>query len=166
MNTKLKTTILVTLFTVAGIGLVLVAKPSPSGNSDFQASLESALAARELSYDFGRISMSRGEVNREFSFVNSGSKPLTVNRIYTSCMCTTATVIINGNEFGPFGMPGHGLSRPISAEIAPGEEGKLNVVFDPAAHGPAGVGPIERFVYIGTNDGATLRFRITALVTP
>ena len=162
----MKTTIIISLLVVASIGLILVTKPAPAGSDNFQASLNSALQTDEPSFDFGTISMAGGNVSREFSFVNSGGETLTINQIYTSCMCTTAVLDLAGRKFGPFGMPGHGFSTPIKAEVAPSVAGKINVVFDPAAHGPAGVGLIERFVYVQTGDGAVLRFRITALVTP
>lgn len=165
MNTKIKTTIIISLLVIASVGLILITKPAPTG-TNFQASLDSVLVSNDSSFDFGVISMARGKVSREFSFVNSGEESLAINQIYTSCMCTTAVLDLAGRKFGPFGMPGHGFSAPIKAEVGPNEAGKLNVVFDPAAHGPTGVGPVERIVYVKTEDGATLQFRITALVTP
>lgn len=166
MNTKIKTTIIIVFLVAAGISLVLVTKPAPTGGDNLLSSLSSALQTSEPSFDFGELSMARGKVNHEFSFANSSDKPIGLNQVYTSCMCTTAELFLEEGRFGPFGMPGHGFSSPIKAEMAPGEAGKVDVVFDPAAHGPAGVGPIERFVYVQTGDGSVLRFRITALVTP
>ncbi len=166
MNTKIKTTIVITLLVVLSVGLILVTKPAPTGGDNLRASLNSVLQTNESSYNFGTVSMARGKVNREFSFVNAGNVPARISQIYTSCMCTTAVLDLDGKKFGPFGMPGHGFSAPIKAEIGANEAAKLKVVFDPAAHGPAGVGPIERVVYVGTSDGAILQFRIAALVTP
>ena len=41
-------------------------------------------------YDFGRISMAAGKVNRQFTIKNTTDQTVTIGKIYTSCMCTTA----------------------------------------------------------------------------
>ena len=89
-----------------------------------------------------------------------------INKMYTSCMCTTATLIINGKIFGPYGMQGHGFIPKINEALAPGEEAQIEAIFDPAAHGPAGVGPIERLIYIESSNAPTLELTISAVVTP
>lgn len=153
---------------VVAIGAILVIKPVPVMQmQDSQtATISSVLAAPENSYNFGNVSMAGGKVNKEFAFTNPGNASVEIGRIYTSCMCTTAVLSLAGKNYGPFGMPGHGLIPAVRAEVASGEKGIIKVIFDPAAHGPAGVGPIEREVYVQTGDGATLLFRIAALVTP
>ncbi|KKT83316.1 MAG: hypothetical protein UW81_C0021G0020, partial [Candidatus Giovannonibacteria bacterium GW2011_GWC2_44_9] len=40
------------------------------------------------------------------------------------------------------------------------------VVFDPAAHGPAGVGRIERAVYLENSASEALQLKFSATVTP
>lgn len=125
-----------------------------------------ALSAEETAFDFGDISMRKGKVARSFVVRNATEKPLIVNKMYTSCMCTTAAISLNGKRYGPFGMPGHGFTPTIKAELAPGESGEVEVVFDPAAHGPAGVGRISRVVYLENTAGAPLELVIAANVTP
>ena len=63
-------------------------------------------------------------------------------------MCTEATLVTSTGKRGPFGMPGHAPIPAISERLAPGEMAEVDVVFDPAAHGPAGIGRIERNVTV------------------
>lgn len=126
------------------------------------------LSASENSYDFGEVSMKDGLVRHTFTIANSSSTtPLVVSRVSTSCMCTEAFLESRGQKIGPFGMPGHGGFAPrIKEEVGAGESRELEVVFDPAAHGPAGVGRIERAVFIEDEGGGTQTITIRALVTP
>ncbi|MBI2453942.1 DUF1573 domain-containing protein [Candidatus Peregrinibacteria bacterium] len=127
----------------------------------------SIVTAAETSFDFGKISMAKGKVNHEFSIKNSSPNPVTIQKLYSSCMCTTASLLRNGKTTGPFGMPGHGGPIPtINEVLQPGEEASILAVFDPAAHGPAGVGPISRSVFAENNASGTLKLDFQALVTP
>ena len=73
----------------------------------------------------------------------------------------------SGKELGPYGMPGHGGFAPaINQIVASGEEITVKVIFDPAAHGPAGVGLIERAVYVENNSGKPVEIQFKAVVTP
>lgn len=166
-----------TNFTRIGLGVGAIALlavlftfgRSSAGRTDQLASVSagaSALAADESSYDFGSISMAAGPVTRRFAVTNGGVSPVTVEKLYTSCMCTTASLTIAGEASGPFGMPGHGAVPRINRALAPGELAGVDVTFDPAAHGPSGIGRIERSVYLETVGGAPLILNIAATVTP
>ncbi len=109
------------------------------------------LVAAEPFYDLGTISMAAGKISRVFTITNSGGTPVQVKKIYTSCMCTTATLTTKEGKAGPFGMPGHAAIPTISHIIAPNEEASVEIVYDPAAHGPAGVGKVRRIIYIETD---------------
>jgi hypothetical protein len=159
---------------VIALGLFMPAK-KPSGvwvPYEGQSAAEQFSGARVLtpdapSFDFGRISMAKGKVSHRYSIRNSGETPLTITKIFTSCMCTTATFITrSAKKIGPFGMPGHGVLPSVSERLAPGEEAIVDVVFDPAAHGPAGVGPTQRSVTILNDAGLALELRLSAMVTP
>ena len=63
-------------------------------------------------------------------------------------------------------MGGHGFIPSINETINPGEEASVEVVFDPKAHGPAGVGKIQRVVTIDNNAGSPMELSFSALVTP
>jgi len=116
----------------------------------------------------GVISMKNGNVSKMFKVSNLGDKDINLQSVSTSCMCTVAYVIKqDGNKKGPFGMPGHGGAVPKTNElIKSGESRDIEVVYDPNAHGPAGVGMIDRFVYLEDENGNKLEFEIKAIVTP
>ncbi len=131
-----------------------------------QISGKRALTSDAPSFDFGRISMAKGKVSHRYSIRNTGAKPLTITKMFTSCMCTTATLVTPSAQKGPFGMPGHGWLGSVNESLAPGEAAQVDVVFDPAAHGPAGVGPTARTVTVVNDAGLALELRFNALVTP
>ncbi|HEY9584195.1 MAG TPA: DUF1573 domain-containing protein [Candidatus Paceibacterota bacterium] len=128
---------------------------------------KSLLTAPETFYDFGEISMKDGDVSREFTITNSTDKDITVKTLLTSCMCTSAFIVRpDGKTKGPFKMPGMGYVPPANEIIKAGESRIIRVVFDPNAHGPAGVGQIDRFINLTDENGGELQFEIKALVKP
>lgn len=123
-------------------------KPVPSlPKSD----LASPLVGENLFFDFGNISMSVGNVSHVFKIANTNKTAIVVSKIYTSCMCTVATLVTKTGRAGPFGMPGHATIASINQSIAPGEEASVEAVFDPAAHGPSGTGRVRRIIYLETD---------------
>ena len=110
--------------------------------------------------------MAAGKVSHTFKIKNTSEEAVMVNKMYTSCMCTTAILSISGKQFGPYGMPGHGAIPKINQTISPGEEADVEVVFDPAAHGPAGVGRIQRTITVENNAGGPVELLLVAVVTP
>lgn len=115
---------------------------------------QSKIAVENDFYDFGTIAMKNGLVKRVYQLTNQGDEPLLIKKVYTSCMCTKANIISqNGEVNGPFGMPGHGgaISR-ADVTIQPGEQFTVEAVFDPAAHGPSGIGLANRVIYLETNS--------------
>lgn len=124
------------------------------------------LTARQDFFDFGTISMAAGKVSHRFWFRNDGAAPLLVKRIYTSCMCTTATLVKAMRIVGSYGMAGHGPMPDVNESFAPGEAAYVDVVFDPAAHGPAGLGHTERVVSIETDARQRLQLAFVANVRP
>jgi len=125
------------------------------------------LKATETFYDFGAISMKDGKVSKIFKISNESDFDIFVPSVYTSCMCTVAYVVDGDDKKGPFGMPGHGGAVPkVNETIKAGESRNIEVVFDPNAHGPAGIGMIDRFVFIEDANGEKLQLEIKATVTP
>lgn len=122
-----------------------------------------AYVSDPTSFDWGTIPMNKGNVEKTFTIKNTGTDTLKLYNIKTSCHCTKAYVTINGVEGPRFGM--EDLSSWVG-EVQKGKEAKLTVIFDPAFHGPAGVGPINRFVSVETNDQANskLTFTVTGTV--
>ena|SRR3989338_4552339 len=159
--------ILIALVVVlVGVGLIWFARPQAQTSDLLVASTPGSLSATETVFDFGNISMAAGKVSHQFAVKNSGVGVVTINKIYTSCMCTSAKLITENGSFGPFGMVGHGFIPSINRALLPGESAKVDVVFDPAAHGPAGVGKIERMVTIENDAGELVELRFSAVVTP
>ncbi|MBM3257057.1 MAG: DUF1573 domain-containing protein [Candidatus Liptonbacteria bacterium] len=153
-------------FVVVVIGALFIwGKQSSPGVAPI-VSGTSALSAVETSFDFGSISMAAGKVKHVFSIRNGSSTPVRLTKLYTSCMCTTAQLMTLAKKVGPYGMPGHGFIPGIDITLAPQEEAVVEAVFDPAAHGPAGVGKIERAVFVETETGLPFELRFTAQVTP
>ena len=151
--------IILTILIIGG-GSYLVVKSSPSQLSADQSAVATIT---ETSFDWGTIGINNGKVQKTFAIKNSGSSPLKLNNVVTSCMCTTAQVVINGQSSPAFGM--HAKSG-WGAEVLPGQSADLVVVFDPAFHGPSGVGVITRIITVDTNDSknSQLSFNLTANV--
>ena len=148
------------------VGLVLMAGPKKNEAGNTPAATASVFSAAEAFFDFGEIKMSGGIVQHNFAVKNTQSEPIKITSIYTSCMCTTASLLLDGEKTGPFGMPGHGFGPSINKIVEPGKDFTVEAVFDPNAHGPAGVGRNDRTVYVKTDSGSTLELSFTALVTP
>jgi len=168
---KNKNTIIsVIIVAIVFIGIIWFAKPN--GNKEKanavsdKPSSAAALTAAETFYNFGEVSMANGNVNHEFKVKNNAAGPINVAKIYTSCMCTTASITVGEKTKGPFGMPGHGLVPKANMEIPAGAEAVITAIFDPNAHGPAGVGRIEREIYLEDDAGAQTILKFEATVTP
>ncbi|KKR71776.1 MAG: hypothetical protein UU81_C0025G0011 [Microgenomates group bacterium GW2011_GWC1_41_8] len=142
-------------------GAVIASKYSPG--ADVVSDEKVDVLVEKTSYDWGEIDINNGTVSQTFPIKNNGSSSLTLQNIATSCMCTTAKLTYNGQTSPDFGM--HEKSN-YSLSVLPGESADLTVTFDPAFHGPSGVGPITRQVIVETNDpdNQQLEFSLTAQV--
>ena len=145
-------------------GLYLMSRPQPQVSVNPQATGQ--LTVAESFYDFGSVSMAKGLVTHKFTLTNAGSVPATVTKMYTSCMRTKAKLTVADQSWGPIGMPGHTAIPNLSVQIEPGQTAEVEAVFDPAAHGPAGVGVIERQVTLELNGQSPLQLSFKAVVTP
>lgn len=163
------------LIVAALVVAVIAAKPdgrtaapsaAPSALAVAPTSAGQGLVARESYFDFGSISMAAGKVTHRYWLHNESAAPVTIQRIHTSCMCTTATLVKGLRVIGRYGMAGHGPVPDVNQSLAPGEEAYVDVAFDPAAHGPAGLGRTERVVTIERAGGETLQLGFVANVTP
>mgnify|MGYP001612226702 CR=1 FL=1 len=164
---KNKNVIVFILILVGLGGLMWWGKPAQTSIPGSNAETESALPVSEKLYDFGTISMANGKVSKVFKVTNSTAQDITVESVVTSCMCTVAYLGSESGEKGPFGMPGHdGGGAKANEVIKAGESREIKVVYDPNAHGPAGIGPVDRFVYLTETSGGTLELEIRAVVTP
>ena len=172
MKEKNKIVVFIAVMVVLFIALFVYAKPGKTENKKLDVienqSLDiSALKASETFYDFGTISMKNGDVSKTFKVTNGANTDILIPSLTTSCMCTKAYFIeSDGRKKGPFGMPGMGVVPKLNKTIKTGESADVEVVYDPNAHGPAGVGKIDRFVYLEDANGNKIQFEIKANVTP
>ncbi|KKR80621.1 MAG: hypothetical protein UU73_C0001G0265 [Candidatus Daviesbacteria bacterium GW2011_GWA1_41_61] len=152
--------VVVTALVLAG-GIFLLTKSSTAGQVEISQNVKAEAA--EKTFDWGNIPMYKGNVTKTFTIKNSGTDTLKLINIRTSCHCTQAQVKIDGQSSPFFGMST--VSSWIG-EVVPGREAQLDVIFDPAYHGPQGVGPINRFVSVETNDpnNKTLDFSVAGTV--
>lgn len=142
-------------------GLVLLTRDSSKPDQGEQ----NRQTAGNQTFDFGKISMAAGKVSHEYEIVNDFGEELKIEKIYTSCMCTEGYLVIGDKKFGPFGMPGHAAVPKVNQTLSPFEKAKIEAIFDPAAHGPAGIGKISRVVIVETSKGS-FEYDFTAEVTP
>src|SRR3989344_3055193 len=132
-----KTTIIGFIIAIIALGAIVVSSKSKGPDSLVDVSVSPSagkLSAEELTYDFGSISMKDGLVKHTFKIENNGVEPITIGKMYTSCMCTVATLSLKGKNYGPYVMPGHGLQPKINKSLEPTEEASVEVAFDPEAH--------------------------------
>ncbi|MCL5970010.1 MAG: DUF1573 domain-containing protein [Patescibacteria group bacterium] len=164
MNEK-KIIILLALSTVAILfGAIFLMSKSTATVAGVVSSQNAKMEIKDpTSFDWGDIQMEKGDVEKDFTIKSVGTEPLKIYNVKTSCHCTIARVTIDKEESPNFGMSG--VSSWVG-EVAPGKEAKLAVIFDPQYHGPQGVGPINRFVSIETNDkgNSKVTFTLTGTV--
>ena len=79
--------------------------------------------------DYGEIEKGSDGV-RIFEFVNSGTQPLVISKVYSSCGCT--------------------IPKKPEAPIAPGEKGEIQVKYDTNR-----VGPIRKTITVNSNAEST-----------
>jgi len=160
---KKQTIIVIAILVVGAITL-----PSLVSKNTTEQVNAASLEVTESFFDFGEILLTEGLVETKYELINTGDESITIGKVYTSCMCTTASVTeSDGNEKGKFGMPGHkGQLTRADSIVAPGENITVTATFDPAAHGPSGVGLIQRSVYLETDSNVTpkIELRFKALV--
>ena len=173
MTKQIKQSTIYSLILVALVGLVwwLATGNNSAALSDSAAASAysaSALTTTDSNYDFQTISMAAGKVEHDYILKNDGAEPLRIDKALTSCMCPEALITdAKGKQYGPFGMPGHSSSGKSNIIVNPGDEVIVKAIFDPAAHGPSGVGMAQRSIYLETNSAQSpkLELRFQAMVT-
>ncbi len=145
------------------IGGIFLVTNSTVGPAQVTASQNTKALVDQKNYDWGQIPFGGGNVSKTFTIKNSGTDILKLANVKTSCHCTKAQVEIDGQTSPYFGM--NGISSWIG-QVTPGKEAKLTVIFDPAYHGPQGIGSINRLVSVETNDASNqkIEFSLTGTV--
>ena len=160
---KLLITISILTLVILGLGVWLLARPAPGSRLGASVASPGRAEVPVTEFDWGTIDYGAGDAVAEFTINNPGPGTLSLAEVGTSCMCTTAQIIINDQKSPYFGM--HAKSSWVG-QVPAGGQAKLKVVFDPAFHGPQGVGPFTRQIVMKTNDPEhpKLEFNLTGTV--
>lgn len=121
----------------------------PVGSVALQKNDAASFSTDHDRFDWGTISYDGGKASHRFTVTNDGTTSLSVANLKTSCMCTTVQFLSPAGNSPILAM--HQKSS-WQGTLTPGDVADIDVVFDPAYHGPQGVGPIERVVSFDTND--------------
>ena len=106
------------------------------------------------SFDFGDVSQKKGVVDTLFEIKNEGESDLIINKLESSCGCTSGSIIYKDEEGPRFSMPGHGTNEEIGdwqVVIVPGDTAQLKVYYDPSVHLDFR-GAVTRTVSVFSND--------------
>ena len=149
-NKKVRKIALISLLLIIG-GLAIFGLFNYFSNQDHETIQDTPkIEINPQEYDAGTVSMTEGMVKYTHEIKNNGEGDLEIDRIWTSCMCTTARLKVGDEISFEFGM--HSNPAFWSQKIVPGEMGYLEVTFDQSFHGLQGTGPVVRIVYLSTND--------------
>lgn len=115
---------------------------------------------KEAVKDLGKMKVSEQKA-ADFLLSNTGSKPLSLFQITSSCGCTVGQVILDGKISEEFGMH---ADNDKKFEVAPGKKATVRVTYRPYIMPVSG--RIDREVFIETNDPENPRliFKVTANV--
>lgn len=121
------------------------------------------IAISETKKDLGTVSQSDGTVITEFAVKNEGKSDLVIDKLSSSCGCTSGSVVYQGEESPRFYMAGHGHDQPDAnwqVAIAPGDGAVVKVYYDPTVHSDL-TGPVTRTLSIHSNDPVDFETKLT-----
>ena len=137
------------LVLIVGLSFLLTAgqKQAPAAATFSAADKDRPIAETpETSADLGEMKVSDVK-QQDFILKNVGTKPLQILNVNSSCNCTSGQIIYNGTTSKEFGM--HAQSGYVT-DIAASTSATVRVTYRPSIM-PV-YGPVEREVYIETND--------------
>lgn len=110
--------------------------------------------------DLGKMKV-KDEKSAEFTIENTGTKPLQLLKISSSCNCTFGQVTIDDKKSPELGMH---TTTPWVGTVESGKKATLSVIYRPFIMPVSGV--ITRDVYVQTNDPekSNLTFTVKAFV--
>ena len=153
----------IVIITILILGGAVLFGTKTGATTQVTADTQVVMSVDSNRYDWGTIDLNGGIVSKSFAIEKKGLTPLKLYDVKTSCVCTTAQLRTASQTSPRFKM--HEKSSSVF-EVKPGETAELLVEFDPAFHGPSGVGPITRTITMNTNDvkNPVLSFNLTANV--
>lgn len=151
------TVIVGTILFIGGLAFLMTKSSGGSSGKDSfipnteATNLEASPSGR---MDLGSISYGGGIVSKSFQIKNVSSSSVKLRKITTSCMCTKAKVKLGGRETKWYGMEMNGDLNPlIDFDLPAGGTAEVVFNFDPAAHGPQGIGAVDRVVTVSFDVG-------------
>ena len=121
------------------------------------------IVTSKIKKDLGSVSLKKGVVTTEFVIKNEGKSDLVIDKLSTSCGCTSGSLIYQGTEGPRFYMAGHGQETPDpnwKVAVSPGDEAIVKVYYDPTVH-PDLIGPVTREVSVHSNDPVDFETKLT-----
>lgn len=138
----------ITVLIVVGVVLVTFNSTSGSQMTTYESSQSERpkIKVEKTNIELGDIKIS-DNIEEEITIDNIGNKPLQISNVYTSCGCTSAQLIINGEKSPMFSMH----NNPAwMGEIEPGGKAILKAIYEPSKMPVQG--EVERTIFFRTND--------------
>lgn len=121
------------------------------------------ITTQEVKKDLGKVALTKGVVSTDFTIKNEGQSELVIDKLTSSCGCTSVSFVYQDKESPRFTMPGHGEENPDpnwKGSLAAGDEAIVRVYYDPSVH-PDLEGPVTRTVSIMSNDPVEFETKLT-----
>ena len=118
---------LVILFLSSLLGFTAYAQDDKTSTEETPATSGAKIEFKEEVIDYGTIEKGADGI-RKFEFTNTGTSPLIISRVYSSCGCT--------------------IPKKPEDPILPGETGEIEVKYDTKR-----VGPIRKTISVYSNAG-------------
>lgn len=140
---------IIAITVVVLIGIIIAVTASggtPIENYEVTDTERPSLDISERNFDFGR--MKTAEIKtKEIEIKNSGKKPLVVSSVFTSCDCTFAQFVVDGEASDSFSMRRDPKWR---GEIQPNTAATLKIIYEPRIMPVKG--NVSRSIFFKTND--------------
>lgn len=104
---------------------------------------------KPLSYNFGKVSKSKGKLELVVELQNKGNEALTISNLKTSCDCTTVKLKTKDGISPAFGMKD--VESDWKVDLDPREKGELIITTD-LNHPHVKLGHMLRIIEIKSND--------------
>ena len=141
-----------TLLLIVGLSFMISSKEKKV--STLPTTIVQGVEAAPADYSLGEVPINGGIVTKEYEVKNTTGSDIELLKVATSCMCTTANIKVGESVTRAFGMEMAGDKNPfVNLKLKDGETATVTVDFDPAAHGPEGVGPFDRIVWLYFDGG-------------
>lgn len=141
-----------TILLIGGLAFVMTKSAGGGGSGDKfiqNVEAESLVASPSGILNLGQVAYGGGIVSKSFEIKNTSASSVKLRKITTSCMCTQAKVVIGGKETKFYGMEMNGDLNPlVDYDLPAGATAQVIFDFDPAAHGPQGIGAVDRVITV------------------